>query len=191
MAPLCSISQSVERDLGRKLCTWFKVDPDMQINRPQGRPKGKTADQGDVISLSFAEDGVTFIGEITRDYCGHIAKTSLTSLDVFKLAELLGHLRQDKLDVDAEFLEAWLERVAPDWRDQINQAAVNGPAGTWPESCWEVLGVEKADPMEKVAEYFRHSMQTVESLPNGAALQRPIITAYKEIQKYHRTKKGA
>ena len=110
--PESTISQQVESEILREVCTWLGVDPDMSVDRPMGRPtakhtrEGGESDQGEVIQLTISETH-ELSGRVIQDFSSFRKDTLLESLSVLKLAELLGQLRQANLEHDADLLEAY------------------------------------------------------------------------------------
>lgn len=79
-----------------------------------------------------------------------------------RLIELLGALRTQKLEVDAEYLEAYLDAAAPDWREPgVSYAAGDGDGAGMTPDPFEVLGVARDAPMEDIVKAYRRIMQRV------------------------------
>jgi hypothetical protein len=158
-----------------------------------GGPEAPPAagDEGRVVRVAVAPDG-TVTGATKADYRGTAAGTSLSAIGIVGLAEMLGGLRLDGYELDAELLEAFLDAADANWREQV-AAAMNGEAqpgggrdarpapAEAAEDPYDVLGVTRDTPTPEIAEAFRAVMQAVQHLPN-AAPQRRFIAAFKAIK---------
>lgn len=160
LRPVSSVSQEVERLIMRQACSWLGVDPDSDCRRPRGRPRG-AGEEGDFILVEVNESNEV-IGRLKKDFMGARAGTDLAELGLLRLIEILGALRTQGLDVDAEYLEAYLDAAAPDWRTQGASYAAGAESGEGitPDP-YEVLGVPRDAPMEDIVKAYRRIMQRV------------------------------
>jgi hypothetical protein len=160
LRPASSVSQEVERLIMRQACSWLGVDPDSDCRRPPGRPPS-AGEEGDFILVEVNESNEV-VGRLKKDFMGVRAGTDLAELGLLLLIEILGALRTQGLDIDAEYLEAYLDAAAPDWREQgASYAAGAGSGeGATPDP-YEVLGVARDAPMEDVVNAYRRIMQRV------------------------------
>ena len=147
LRPVSSVSQEVDRLIMRQACSWLGVDMDGNCRRARGRPQ-RAGEEGDFIFVEVnASNEVT--GRLKKDFAGIRAGTDLADVGLMRLIELLGALRTQKLEVDAEYLEAYLDAAAPDWREQgASYAAGDGDGAGMTPDPYEVLGVPRDAPME-------------------------------------------
>jgi hypothetical protein len=116
LRPVSSVSQEVERLIMRQACSWLGVDPDSDCRRGRGRPQS-AGEEGEFIFVAV-NDRNEVTGKLRKDFAGVQAGTDLADLGLVRLIELLGALRTQGFNVDAEYLEAYLDAAAPDWRTQ-------------------------------------------------------------------------
>lgn len=107
LRPLSSVSQEVERLVLRQACSWLGVDPDIEYRRPPGRPQSEAGDEGQIIRVTI-NDANEMTGEMKKEFFGVPAGTDLSVLGLRRLIELLGALRTEEYEIDADFLEAYL-----------------------------------------------------------------------------------
>jgi hypothetical protein len=160
LRPVSSVSQEVERLIMRQACSWLGVDPDSDCRRPPGRPPS-AGEEGDVILVEVNVSNEV-IGRLKKDFMGIPAGTDLAELGLLRLIEILGALRTQGLAIDAEYLEAYLDAAAPDWREQgASYAAGAGSGEGITPDPYEVLGVPRDAPMEDILKAYRRIMQRV------------------------------
>lgn len=160
LRPVSSVSQEVERLIMRQACSWLGVDPDSDCRRPPGRPPS-AGEEGDFILVEVNKSNQV-VGRLKKDFMGIRAGTDLADLGLIQLIEILGALRTQGMTIDAEYLEAYLDAAAPDWREQgASHAAESGSGeGIMPDP-YEVLGVPRDAPMEDIVKAYRRIMQRV------------------------------
>lgn len=112
LRPMSSVSQEGERLVTRQACSWLGVDPDSNFRRVRGRPQS-AGEESDFIFVAVNErNEVT--GKLRKDFMNVKAGTNLAELGLMRLIELLGALRTQGFNVDAEYLEAYLDAAARD-----------------------------------------------------------------------------
>ena len=148
-------------ELAASACLWLGIDPNQPLKRQRGRPRTRSRDQdgnatnsGEVIELTLQPDE-TDTGKLIAAFQGLVKNTSLATLTLSKLAEMLVALRDRELAVDAELLEAYLEAANPDWRTKI--AAQIGIEDNNDEKTnpWIVLGLTPGASIEEVKKAYR------------------------------------
>lgn len=160
LRPVSSVSQEVERLIMRQACSWLGVDPDSDCRRPRGRPPS-AGEEGDFIAVEVNGSNEV-VGRLKKDFMGVRAGTDLAELGLLRLIEMLGALRTQGLAIDAEYLEAYLDAAAPDWRERGASHAVGaGNDGGITPDPYEVLGVPRDAPMEDIVKAYRRIMQRV------------------------------
>lgn len=184
-----SIAQIVEAAILREACQWLGVDPDAPIRRQRGRPRTRkgeddfTTAAGKVIELSLQVDG-TVTGRLIQSIAGFPQDTSLASLTLTKLAELLGLLRDASLVEDAELLEAYLDAVDADWRSKVAGEISTDPEGN-DQNPWTILGLTPDATLEEVKEAYRNIMQVIHPDRKSAMPQwfaQTVNNAYRQIK---------
>jgi DnaJ domain len=172
-----------------EVCQWLGIDPELPIKRPRGRPKGAEADEGQVLRVELQSDGSTR-GVFIADFEDVNAGTEFHSLPLRVLVSTLGALRQQKLETDADLLEAWLDAAQPDWRERIagNVDADDTRSASAPDP-YDVLGVERAAPMTEVTAAYKRAIKAVHPDVSGASawLVRAVIDAYRQIRAERKT----
>lgn len=168
-----SIAQIVEAAVLRDACHWLGIDPDAPIRRKRGRPrkhKDENTSAGEVIELTLQPDG-SVIGRTIAEWHGLAANTSLSSLSLTQLAELLVALRQAELELDADLLEAYMEAVDPEWRAKVAQEIENETGQIEPtQDPWIILGLSPDASLEEVKAAYRRTMRAVH--PDTSGLSR-------------------
>ena len=108
----------------------------------------------------------------------------LADLGLRRLIELLGALRTDKLETDADFLEAYLDAVVSDWREQAAAFACDADATAGAPDPYEVLGVSKEATDEEVKHAYRRIMQRVHPDTSGLTrwFSQEAAAAYRTIR---------
>ena len=187
LRPVSSISQELERLALREACRYLGVDPDLDIKRPGGRPT-MPENEGDILRMSI-EDGQVR-GELLRAFHGIQQGTALASLTTAGLIELLGALRTAGHDTDAEYLGAYLDAAAPDWREEAADDAFGEQGAAAAEDSYDALGVTRQSSDEDIASAFRALMQAVQHAPNSAP-QRRFTAAFKFIKAERKTAAAA
>lgn len=146
----------------------------------------KVMESGEFIQIIVKYDD-SLVGSLTRKYHNLPNGLNLGTLSRKDLVDLLQNFNLDALQRDADLLEAYLDALHPDWRDDMEESMsgeneapmVQAPE---PESPYDVLGVTREMPMGEIAEAFRMTMLAIQHLPNQAP-QRRLIDAYKKIKK--------
>lgn len=185
LRPICSISQEVERAVMGEVCQWLGIDPELSIKRDRGRPKGSQGDEGKVLRVELQPDGSTR-GRFIDDFENVAAGTEFHELSLQALVSTLGALRQQRLETDAELLEAWLDAALPDWRESVaadGEDVGDTSAARHPDP-YEVLGVEHDAPMPLVVAAYRRAVKAVHPDVSGASawLIRAVNDAYRQIR---------
>ncbi|WP_325170172.1 J domain-containing protein [Noviherbaspirillum pedocola] len=159
LRPLSSVSQEVERQILERACGWLGVS-DVVSRRKTGRPS-RAGDEGKIIAITINAANQLF-GKLKKDFLGHAADTDLADIGLIQLIALLGALRTSELDVDADLLEAYLDVMAPDWREQAAASAAGDEQGeaVTPDP-YEVLGVAPDAQMDEITKAYRRIMQKV------------------------------
>lgn len=184
LRPLSSVSQDVERLVLRQACIWMGVDPNLEYKRSRGRPpQGEAGTEGDIILITVNDDDEVS-GSMKVDYFGIAAGVDLADLGLRRLIELLGALRTDKLETDADFLEAYLDAVVSDWREQAAAFAGDADATAGAPDPYEVLGVSKEATDEEVKHAYRRIMQRVHPDTSGLSrwFSQEAAAAYRTIR---------
>ena len=121
-----------------------------------------------------------------KAYHGIAADVDLAALNLLTLIELLGRLRTDNLDFDADLLEAFLDASAPDWRDQVADEHPDRVGARIDP--YEVLGVPKTATMEEVRRSYKKAMQRIHPDTSGLSrwFSQMVADAYRSI----RTERG-
>ena len=164
LRPSLSVSQDVERIVTREAFIILGIDPDLDISSPRGRPKKAPGDEGEIISLKLVEqdNDLIAVGSFKTAYRGIEAGTLLSAVPDLKLVAILGALRLEGLETDADLLEAYLDAASPCWRDEAAEQAVGGDATSTPSfDPFEVLGISKGATMEEVKKAKNNMMKLV------------------------------
>ncbi len=160
LRPAGSISDQIETEVLREACVMLGVDPDMHIRRPPGRPGRAAAgdtEQGDFIAVMVV-DGVVSAKTI-RAIAGIPAQAELSTLAVLKLVALLDALVQGGAEADADLLEAYLDAVAPEWRESVGGASAASAAAS--DDPYSILGVQRGMPLDEITVVYRRAMQAM------------------------------
>ena len=183
LRPMSSVSQEVERLIMRQACSWLGVDPDSDFRRARGRPQ-RAGEEGEFIFVTVNERNEVS-GKLRKNFMGVLAGTELAELGLIRLIELLGALRTQGFNVDAEYLEAYLDAAAPDWRTQGAAYAADAEGGEGAAlDPYEVLGVARDASMEEIIKSYRRIMQRVHpDLANVSGwFARVAASAYRAIR---------
>lgn len=184
LRPASSVSQQVEADIMRECCVWLGVPDDIDFKRGRGRPsQAAPGEEGEVIRVTFdAQNRVA--ASMKKPYHGIPEGANLSDLPLLTLIELLGRLRTDQLDIDANLLEAFLEVAAPDWREHVAENDQEGQHGAAHMNPYEVLDVEPAASMDDVRKAYKRAMQKVHPDTSGLSrvFSQMVADAYREIR---------
>lgn len=184
LRPISSVSQDVERLVLRQACTWLGVDPDLECRRSRGRPsQGEAGTEGNIIRITLNADNQVS-GSMKADYFGIASGVDLADLGLRRLIELLGALRSDDLEKDADLLEAYLDVVASDWREQAAAFVGDSDTTAGAPDPYEVLGVSKEATDEEVKHAYRRIMQKVHPDTSGLSrwFSQEAAAAYRTIR---------
>ena len=91
-----------------------------------------------VIELTLQSDG-SVTGRLITSFLGLAENTTLATLTLLKLAEILVALRDAELVDDADLLEAYLEAVDADWQTKIASEMGVEDNNNTPTNPWAVL----------------------------------------------------
>lgn len=181
MRPSSSISQMVEAEIMRACCLWLGVDPDTNHKRSRGRPPGKKEQPSTIINAYVKDEVLHAVMNAT--YADIPAGTDLYSVDVLRLVEMLGKLRTENLEMDADTLEAFLDAAQPDWREIASQK-VGGDDATASMDPYEVLGILPTAGVDDIRRAYKKTMQKVH--PDTAGISRIfsqlVADAYRKIR---------
>ena len=180
LRPLSSISQELERIVMREACVYLGIDPDLDVARPRGRP-AQPENAGDFVRMEIDPTG-RVTGEFTRSFHGVHQGAQFSSLDALTLVEVMGALRTQRFERDAAFIEAYLDLVAPDWRERAADEILGegGPPGQ-ADDPYDILGVSPEMQDDEIAAAFKGLMGAVRHLANHAPVRR-FTAAYKAIR---------
>ena len=180
LRPEESISQTVEKKVMAAVCIWLGIDPTLNVSsRPPGRPR-KPVEADGVISMQI-DNGVV-VGSFIGDYLRWKAGQPFSGLSVLDLVELLGSLRKDGYDNDAEMTEAYLDAADASWRD----TAASGLSDDTKDSDdpYDVLGLPKTATLDDVTKAYKSLMKIVH--PDTSKLHSyfaiKVANAYKSIK---------
>jgi hypothetical protein len=179
LRPLSSVSQELERVVMREACVYLGIDPDLDVGRSRGRPV-QPENTGDFLRMDVDPEG-RVTGEFLRSFHGVRQGAKLGDLDVMTMVEVMGALRAQKFERDAEFLDAYLDLVAPDWREQAADEVFSATAPGPDDNPYDVLGVTPEMADDEVAAVFKALMNAVRHLANHAPVRR-FTAAYKAIR---------
>lgn len=186
LRPAGSISDQVETEILREACLLLGVDPDLNIRRPPGRPRRAAAgdvEAGDFIAVTVV-DGVVS-AKTLLPINGIPANTDLSILTVLKLVALLGTLQQGGAQVDVDLLEAYLDAVAPEWRETAGESTASSMPAAAAEDPWAILGVKRDMTFEEITKAYRRAMQAMHP-DKGACppwFAQTAASAYRSIKK--------
>lgn len=182
LRPDSSVSQQVEADIMRECCIWLGVSDDIEFKRGRGRPsQAAPGDEGEVVRVTVDEKN-RVSASMKKQYHGIAQGVDLAELGILALIELLGRLRTDQLDIDANLLEAFLDASAPDWRDHV--ADQDAQESTQRPNPYEVLDVARDAPMDDIRKAYKRAMQKVHPDTSGLAriFSQMVADAYREIR---------
>ena len=95
------------------------------------------------------------------DFQAIAANTTLATLTLLKLSEILVALREAELIEDAELLEAYLEAVDPDWRTKIAEEIGASDSNSTTTNTWAVLGLTPGASVALVKQAYRKIMRYI------------------------------
>ena len=162
LRPGSSISAQIEAQALRDACRLLGVDPDLEIQRPRGRPRrvrSRTTEQGDFIVVTLANGAVS--ARTRAPLAGIPAFSDLAALPVAQLAALRQVLHERGADVDVDLLEAYLDVAAPTWRESASAAEPTAVGGFAADDPYEILGVARNAPLEVVTRAYRSATQAL------------------------------
>ncbi len=190
-----TISQEVEGKILKSACLWFGIDPDIPLpkakrgRRPKRNPRPYVSDddlkaaidedssEGEYIRLTLR--GENILGEIIKEIDDIPKGTDLSALSLINLVEILGTFKEEGLEADADFLEAYLTANWPNWEDRIfveDQTPVS-------DDPWDILGIKRDSTKAEVKTAYRKIMMSVHpdrsELPSYFSIK--VNNAYKSI----------
>ena len=184
LRPGSSISAQIEAQALRDACRLLGVDPDLEIQRPRGRPRrvdSRTTEQGEFIVVTLANGAVS--ARTRAPLAGVPAFTDLAALQVGQLAALRQALHDRGAGVDVDLLEAYLDVAAPDWREVASGAAPAAVGGFAADDPYEILGVARNAPMEVVTRAYRVATQALHpDKGHSKWFAQVLSTAYRKIK---------
>jgi hypothetical protein len=190
-----TISQEIEAKLLKSACLWFGVDPEAPLpkarpgKRAKRRTKGFTQDGGETVEedstagkiIILTLRGESLRGALIKDFHGLKNGTDLNALSMLSLVELLGALKEESLEVDAELLEAYLNSSWPSWQERVGATA--GEAAPQNDDPWEVLGVARGASKDEIKRAYHRTMMRVHPDQSGLSSYFSILAsnAYKKL----------
>lgn len=134
---------------------------------------------GEIIILTLR--GESLRGSLLKDFHGLKNGTDLNALSMLSLVELLGALKEESLEVDAELLEAYLNSSWPSWQERVGATA--GEAAPQNDDPWEVLGVARGASKDEIKKAYHRTMMRVHPDQSGLSSYFSILAsnAYKKL----------
>lgn len=190
-----TISQLIETNLLEQACYWMGQDPNQPVPKnPRGRPK-KDPNQPVIIAGNYIEttiieeknildDGTVEIvdnlsGRLIAKISDYQPDTDLSDLTLQDLVFILSELQEINSQKDIDLMEAYLEALNPDWREDV----FLDDESLYDEDPYTILGVSPEDDLSTIkAKYFqllRIVHPDTSSLPDW--ITKRIIAAYEDI----------
>lgn len=187
-----AISKIVEHELHCEICRWLGLDPSMDIpKRPRGRPVGsksnhsrakQATDDSEYIHFDFTDDDEVE-GFLIKTFLGWPKGVPLSNLKIEQLLHLLVELRKIEKEYDADLLEAYLDLVNENWRDEcLGEVAEPSIDNLNP---YHVLNIADNVSDDEVKKAYRLAMRTMhpDKAPISAVFAQMVNDAYQSIRR--------
>ena len=147
-----------------------------------GPSQGQSSEvETDMLSMTLDHDSGAISGTIKK---GRFGGQQLVDLDLGDLFKLLDECRQ-KDPESATVIEAYLDRIVPDWRGDESAENSAGAAGTRGamsrEEAWRILGLEPGASTDEIREAHHRLMLKLHPDTGGSTYLASQINQAKEV----------
>jgi hypothetical protein len=147
-----------------------------------GPSQGQSSEvETDMLSMTLDHDSGAISGTIKK---GRFGGQQLVDLDLGDLFKLLDECRQ-KDPESATVIEAYLDRIVPDWRGDESAENSAGAAGTRGamsrEEAWRILGLEPGASADEIREAHHRLMLKLHPDTGGSTYLASQINQAKEV----------